>query len=263
MLFRSYRDQGKMWPPQIVISFSGGKDSTAQLIRLLEENVPIHSVYTFDTGWEFDSMYRHWTAVEKYTGIKINRLRSPHNFDDLLKKYRWPSKGRRWCTSEKISAARRYVKNLDPRYVYLDTIGFAADEEARTMTKAVYSRPTLFPMIDNWKMEEKDALEYCYQHGFNWDGLYQHFDRLSCFCCPLSSKSEMWALRQHFPHLWKRMEDMENAIPKGKYIPYIKNNMGVKDYGQWLDHQYSMLGLMGGSCQAGGCSANSSLGAVA
>lgn len=248
-----YRDQGKLWPPQIVVSLSGGKDSTAVLLKLLEDNIPIHSVYAFDTGWEFPEMYDHLDKLERYTGFKITRMRSPHNFDDLLKKYRWPSKGRRWCTSEKIAAGKRYIKSLDPRYVYLDTIGFAADEEARTMTAAVYDRWTLFPMVDYWRMDEKDALDLCKQHGFDWGGLYEHFDRVSCFCCPLSKKREMWALRQHYPALWKRMEKMEEAIPVGKYAPHFKGGMGIKAYGEWLDHQYSMLTFMGGGCQAGAC----------
>lgn len=34
-----------------IVSFSGGKDSTAMVLEMLERNVPIHSVIAFDTGW--------------------------------------------------------------------------------------------------------------------------------------------------------------------------------------------------------------------
>ena len=33
--------------------------------------------------------------------------------------------------------------------------------------------------------------EYCYDHGFDWDGLYEIFRRVSCWCCPLQSLSEL------------------------------------------------------------------------
>lgn len=42
-----------------ILSISGGKDSTAMMIEMLERNEPIHSAVFFDTGWEFPAMYPH------------------------------------------------------------------------------------------------------------------------------------------------------------------------------------------------------------
>lgn len=36
-----------------VASFSGGKDSTAMVLRLIEEGTPLDEIVFFDTGWEF------------------------------------------------------------------------------------------------------------------------------------------------------------------------------------------------------------------
>ncbi|GAI98610.1 unnamed protein product, partial [marine sediment metagenome] len=36
-----------------IASFSGGKDSTAMLLRLIKEGWPLDEVVFFDTGWEF------------------------------------------------------------------------------------------------------------------------------------------------------------------------------------------------------------------
>ena len=63
-----------------VVSFSGGKDSTAMALLMLEKGVPIHSVVAFDTGWEFPQMYEHWDQFERYTGLKITVLRSNKPF---------------------------------------------------------------------------------------------------------------------------------------------------------------------------------------
>jgi len=57
-----------------IISLSGGKDSTAMLLMMLERKEPIHSVVFSDTGWEFPAMYAHLDLLEKRTGVKIWRL---------------------------------------------------------------------------------------------------------------------------------------------------------------------------------------------
>lgn len=55
------------------------------------------------------------------------------------------------------------------------------------------------------EMIEK-CLRYCYDHGFDWDGLYEIFRRVSCWCCPLQSLSELRKLYRHFPELWEQLK---------------------------------------------------------
>ena len=57
--------------PNYIISLSGGKDSTAMLLMMLERDEPIHSVVFFDTGWEFPEMYDHIRLLENKSGVKI------------------------------------------------------------------------------------------------------------------------------------------------------------------------------------------------
>jgi 3'-phosphoadenosine 5'-phosphosulfate sulfotransferase (PAPS reductase)/FAD synthetase len=42
--------------PLYVVSLSGGKDSTAMLLRLLEEGRPVDLILFCDTGLEFEAM---------------------------------------------------------------------------------------------------------------------------------------------------------------------------------------------------------------
>ena len=67
-----------------VISFSGGKDSTAMVIEMLERNEKIHSIVFVDTGFEFPEMYSHIDKFEKYIGIKIERLSFSTDFETLM-----------------------------------------------------------------------------------------------------------------------------------------------------------------------------------
>ena len=46
-------------PIKHVVSLSGGKDSTAMLLRMLEEGRPVDIILFCDTGIEFEAMYRH------------------------------------------------------------------------------------------------------------------------------------------------------------------------------------------------------------
>ncbi len=108
-----------------VISFSGGKDSTALALLMLEKGEPIHSLVAFDTGWEFPQMYDHWKKFEEYTGLKITVLKPEKSFTYWMferevvarkgpmkgKVHRigngWPSPMRRWCTRQKVGGIKK------------------------------------------------------------------------------------------------------------------------------------------------------------
>ena len=48
-----------------VVSFSGGKDSTAMLLKMIEEKIDIDCVLFCDTGLEFSQMYKHIDKLER------------------------------------------------------------------------------------------------------------------------------------------------------------------------------------------------------
>jgi len=205
----------------MIVTFSGGKDSTAMVLRLLEEGRQIDEIVFFDTGWEFPQMYEHIKQVEKYIGRKITRLEPKKPFSYWMferpvisRKTKevgrigngWPTPLRRWCTREKLNALKKYCRGRQ-RY-----IGIAADEQHR-----VRDNGDSYPLIE-WGMTEADCLEYCYQHGFDWDGLYEHFHRVSCFCCPLQRLDSLRALRKHYPDLWKTMLEWGDRLGEGNNI---------------------------------------------
>lgn len=218
-----------------VLSISGGKDSTAMMLEMLERGESIHSAVFFDTGWEFPAMYPHIERLEKYTGVRIWRLHPVMPFDYWMTArpivamkgpdrgkinrigYGWPSPSRRWCTRLKVDAIARYSGPIQDA---VQCVGYAADEADRNFLDKVIKR---FPLIE-YGITEADALKICYRHGFDWDGLYEHFSRVSCFCCPLKSLKELRTLRKHFPGLWKRMLEMERNI-----VPF-EGRRGFKDW---------------------------------
>ena len=190
-----------------IVSFSGGKDSTAMLLKMMEENIPIDCVLFCDTGLEFPEMYEHIDKVEKETGIKISRVKAEESFEymmlhkqikrredsPVLQRYGnvsglgWPGPKMRWCTNRlKTQPRERFIKAFQPYYEIKQYVGIAADELYRMERKNNQNPNHIHPLIE-WNMTEKDCLEYCYQRGYDWGGLYELFKRVSCWCCPLQS----------------------------------------------------------------------------
>ena len=202
-----------------VVTLSGGKDSTAMLLRLLEEKHPVDQILFYDTGLEFPQIYDHLDMLESYIGKEIIRLKAPHNFEyyfyhfhpkrrnPQLERYdgmSWPGPRNRWCTGRlKINVGEAYLKKLKEKYTVIQYIGIAADEVARIKDKH-------YPLV-NWKMTEKDCLAYCYQRGFTWGGLYELFNHVSCWCCPLQGLAELRKLHEHFPDLWRQLEKWDKS----------------------------------------------------
>ena len=178
-----------------IISFSGGKDSSAMLLMMIERGEPIHSIVFFDTGWEFPQMHDHINLVEKNIGIKIWRLQSRLPFEYWMfhrpiiarkgpmkgKIHRlgngWPSPSRRWCTRQKIDSLDYYSKPIENS---IQCIGFAANENQRGVPWNKKPHQVRFPLKE-WNITETDSLQYCRDRGYHWDGLYNHFKRVSCF----------------------------------------------------------------------------------
>lgn len=201
-----------------IVSFSGGKDSTAMLLRMLEENMTIDEIIFVNTGKDFPDMLQHIKKVNNYImrnyGKEITSLLPRNSFDYYMfehqktrgknkgkKGYGWATMRCRWCTSNlKTQTINSYLKQYE-KEGYVEYVGIAYDEPKRIKDKC-------YPLVD-WKMTEADCLKYCYDRGFNWNGLYEHFDRLSCWCCPLKNLKELKILYMYYPDLWQKLKEMD------------------------------------------------------
>lgn len=242
-----------------IVSFSGGKDSTAMLLMLLEKGYPVDEIRAFDSGWEFPQMYDHWRQVEEYTGRKITIVHPKKSFTHWLLHQRviarkgeskgevhrigngWPSPMRRWCTGRKVDAL--YRDRRDCTWY----VGIAFDERDRA-SKSMTDRRSekrVYPLID-WGITEADALEYCYGKGFTWGGLYDHFLRVSCFCCPLQGIGELRKLRKYYPDLWAQMLEWDRAIPVNRGFRGYETVQDLEERFAWEDRQIDLFEMPGG-----------------
>lgn len=94
-----------------------------------------------------------------------------------------------------------------------NTYGIASDETERIEKER--NEHKLLPLVD-WKMAEKDCLEYCYSKGFYWKEnkvrLYDVLDRVSCWCCANKNKKELENMRIYLPEYYLKYIDLLKQI---------------------------------------------------
>ena len=196
-----------------VVSFSGGKDSTAMLLMMIEKNMPINDIVFCDTGMEFPQMYDHIARVEDFIGREVTIIKSEKTYEyylgEHIKKngqigYGHPDFQNRWCTQ--ALKKQVFAKYLKDKKDVIEYHGIAFDEKHRTEKNN--EKNIRYPLVE-WEIIEREALRYCYENGFDWGGLYDDFMRVSCWCCPLSRISELRVLYEKFPELWERLRKLD------------------------------------------------------
>lgn len=211
-----------------VCNFSGGKDSTAMLLLMIERDMPIDRVIFADTGMDFPEITEHIQKVDAHLcrerGIHVTTLKAAHSFEwymfdsPLVKPSAierraendvppygngWPGVRVRWCTGQlKTHLIRKEVNRLKAEKNAVHFIGIAADEAWRCKDER-------YPLVE-WGVTEADALRVCYDRSFDFGGVYRIYRRVSCWCCPFQRISELRALRKHHPELWERLRDMDD-----------------------------------------------------
>lgn len=210
------------------ISLSGGKDSSAMLLLMIERDMPIDMVLYADTGMEFPEMYAHIAKLDAYLyeqrGIHITVLRHPQGFEYLMfdepkqkpssiaNRKRlgvslygngWPGIRVRWCTGAlKTKLIDKEVRRLKGEKNALHYIGIASDEAWRCKGEQ-------YPLVD-WGITEAQALQICYDRGYDFGGLYEIYHRASCWCCPFQRIDELRKLRKHHPELWHKLRELDD-----------------------------------------------------
>lgn len=217
--------------PYVTVSFSGGKDSTAMLLHMMEIGEHIDEVINVDTGMEYPAMYEHIAKVRRIVeehGIRYTELRAEHSFEWYMfekevpsKKwgttygYGWPGAYMRWCTKHlKTSVIEGYLKQVRAEHGkgnVIQCIGLATDETKRLERNNNQSPGHRHPLVE-WGWTEADCIAYCKARGYDWGGLYDIFARVSCWCCPLARLDQLRKLRRHYPELWERLREMDARL---------------------------------------------------
>ena len=193
-------------------------------------------------------MYAHLQEVDEYLhrerGLHITTLKHPKGFEWLMfeqpkistsalaKRERmglppygngWPGIKVRWCCGQlKVHLVEQELKRLALGRKFVQYIGIAADEAGRCKE----NKGKRYPLVD-WGIDEAQALQICYDRGFDFGGLYEIYHRASCFCCPFQRIEELRQLRLHHPLLWDKLLEMDKRAGE---------QFGANPWGQFKQH---------------------------
>jgi 3'-phosphoadenosine 5'-phosphosulfate sulfotransferase (PAPS reductase)/FAD synthetase len=242
---------------QIVVSVSGGKDSTATCLFLYENGYSQSDfIRVFaDTGWESLETYKYLDEVEKIIGpiTHVKNILSLDRFDDeiknfileeeerlgresgfiryVFKNYIFPSSLRKYCTRElKLVPIKRFADSLDCDWI--NAVGVRREESSRRSTVEEWewneglNAWTWRPL---YQWTEKDVIDIHHRFGIVPNQLYLNgSNRVGCWPCIYANKADIKLLDQGRLELIDRMERMlgkkgiEQSDPESKKHKRIK-----------------------------------------
>ncbi len=187
------------------VSLSGGKDSSAMLLLMIERGMPIDMVLSADTGMEFPEMYEHLAKLDKHVsrerGIHITTLRHPKGFEYLM--FDEPKQKPRSLENraklgippaatagrESASLVYRAAQNAPHHQGGQPAQRRAGRHPLRRHRhdEAWRCKDERYPLVE-WGITEAQALQACYDRGLNFGGLYEIYHRASCWCV----RSSVW-----------------------------------------------------------------------
>jgi len=209
---------------QRIVNLSGGKDSTAMLLLMIEKGERIDRVINVDMGVEFPEIQKHIEKLREYIkplnletykiDFKYYLARAPVEVGNEIRfcGLGWPRWKARWCTGIKIATLQyaamggknpeKIISNRRPDIRILPHVGIAADEKRKTLQHIRY------PLIE-WGVTSETALKICYERGFTFDGYYEQFRRSSCFCCPFTGSAELYKIYLNRPEIWMKIRNLD------------------------------------------------------
>jgi 3'-phosphoadenosine 5'-phosphosulfate sulfotransferase (PAPS reductase)/FAD synthetase len=255
---------------------SGGKDSTAMLVKALELGWPVDEAVFLDTTLEFPELYTYLDKVDSYIAdydIQIERrVTSTKSFEDGF--YRKITKGPRegkiqgfpFAAFKNFCWIRRDFKKFPtPGENDCHSIGIAADEAQRTgrsmyaaskeeqdagctgcapfgdqcngFQDAQRSRHFRFPLIE-WNMSEADCVTFLRERDL-LNPLYDRFKRIGCWLCVYQSKNSLHSLYTYYPDLWKKILEYEADSPH-----HFKPNIMLESLAHEFDKQNAQTTLV-------------------
>ncbi len=210
-----------------IASLSGGQDSTAMVVRMLELKMPLDYIVFCDTGAEFDVMYEYLEKLDKYLQWKVNKsitYLTGKTYEDIVKRplgdRAKPERigkpkgitrviGSDDCTRDlKIVRIEKFCKTLNDDCIHYN--GYTYHEVLNNRGDALENMKSNFryPLYD-WKWNEKDISEYLKKMSI-YNPLYNHYTRTGCFLCPKQSEKSWFMLWKHYNHHFEYAEGLED-----------------------------------------------------
>lgn len=202
----------------VVVSISGGKDSTAMGLLLQELDIPFICVH-MDTGWEHHATERYVREYlpQIFGHIEIVRRKKGGMADLVMQQAGFPGGNQRFCTRDlKIIPMRDYLRTLDADPI--NTVGIRSSESRRRAQMPVWDWSDTMkcavwrPIKD---FSEKDVYQMHKRHGVDMNPLYgAGASRVGCWPCVFARKSEIRLMSEVDPGRIDKIRELEHQVSK-------------------------------------------------
>ena len=233
-------------PEDIVVSFSGGKDSTVSADLAVKALGDPSLVHIFgDTTLEFPSTIEYATRFRKSHPDAIFQVakNEDQNFYDVCDDIGPPARMMRWCCSMfKTGPITRVINSL---YGSQQILTFYGIRKAESVSRSKYNRiedsadavkikqQTVASPIFFWK--DIDIWLYIFSEEIDFNDAYRlGYDRVGCWCCPNNNQRAQFLSRIYMSEQSKQWRDFLISFAKkiGKLDPEV-----YVDSGKWKARQ--------------------------
>jgi len=183
----------------LAVSFSGGKDSLATLLVVLEAGLRPPLLFT-DTGLEFRETVQHVSEVAGRHGLELIVESAGDKFWEAVEHFGPPGKDFRWCCkTNKLGPATRLIRQRFPDGV-LSFIGQRKYESQQRANKGmVWRNPWVPNQLGASPIQHWTAMHvwlYIFWKKEPYNPLYEKgLDRIGCWLCPASDMGELELVR--------------------------------------------------------------------
>ncbi len=192
------------------VSFSGGKDSLATLLVVLEACGPV-PLLTIDTGLEFPETLENIRTVAERYQLPLIWIDASQGFWNAFYEQGPPSIDDRWCCRVcKLDPVREYIR--DHYGEILSFIGqrkyesFSRMKNPRVWRNSYVKNQLCAAPIHTWTALHVWLFIFLNHAPYNI--LYENrLDRIGCYMCPASDMGVLFGIEEQYPDLWGEWED--------------------------------------------------------
>lgn len=203
----------------VIASVSGGKDSAALSLWLMENGIEHRRVFA-DTGWEHEATYEY---LRGELTQKLGPIDEVQGCDGgmaglVTRKGMFPSRLRRFCTEElKVRPLAAYVRAAqDEAGECVNAVGIrAAESKARSKLtewewSETFDSEVWRPLI---RWTEQDVIDTHTRHGLRPNPLYlKGAERVGCFPCIFARKAEVRLVADLAPERIEEIRQLEASV---------------------------------------------------
>ena len=209
-----------------IVSYGAGVDSTAMILKMIDEKIPIDHVVFADTGEELPETYKTVEIMKEFLNCRRIPFTTVRNFglvtlfQKCITRKVFPDTFRRWCTRDfKVAPIHRFYRKQYKGFKINEYLGIDAGETRRCTTAKEDYITKHYPLVD-WGMDRLDCEKYIFEKKF------PYVIKSGCYFCPFNSEARWDFIEEKHPKLFKNSQVVEKNskhYPKKKLIRQSKN----------------------------------------